>query len=305
MAKHKVLIIINPNADLGRARQKAATLKSIVDELGGADWAGTVYPTHAIEIARQAIEENYELIIAGGGDGTSHEVINALMQVPPENRPKLGFIPLGSGNDFAYAIGMHPDPQKAVRQIFNGRPKNIDIGKMVDEYGNVEYWGNAIGVGFDATVTIRSRKFTYLKGFLIYLLAVLQTILLNHEAPHFKIQTDQETFEEKLILFVLCNGSREGGGFMVAPKAKPDDGIYQYTGIKQVSRLTMLRILPQVMKGTHERLSQVRTGTFRKLSIQSNLPMIIHVDGEIIAGFDSNIRQFSSEMIPGAIQAIV
>lgn len=305
MAKHKALIIINPNADLGRAGQKAVILKSIVEELGGADWAGTVYPTHAIEITRQAIEDKYELIIAGGGDGTSHEVINALMQVPPENRPKLGIIPLGSGNDFAYAIGMNPDPKTAVRQIFTGQPKNIDIGKMVDEHGKVEYWGNAIGVGFDATVTIRSRKFTYLKGFLIYMLAVLQTIILDHEAPFFKIQTDQETFEDKLILFVLCNGSREGGGFMVAPKAQPDDGIYQYTGIKQVSRLTMVRILPEVMKGTHERLSQVRTGIFRKLSIESNIPMIIHVDGEIIAGFDSNIYRFSSEMIPGAIQAIV
>jgi diacylglycerol kinase (ATP) len=305
MAKHKAIIIVNPNADLGRARIKAASLRSIVDEFGGADWIGTVYPTHAIEIARQAIENEYSLVIAGGGDGTTHEVINAFMQFPKEKRPKLGVIPLGSGNDFAHAIGMDPRPVMALRQIFTGKPKDIDIGRMVDEHGRVEYWSNAVGVGFDAAVTIHSRKFTYLKGFLIYFLAVLQTILLNHEAPLFKIKTDTESLEERLLLFVLCNGSREGGGFLVAPTAKPDDGIYQYAGIRQVSRLTMLRILPEVMKGTHGRLPQVIMGDFHKLEIESDIPMIIHIDGEIIAGFNSDIQWFSSEMIPGAVQVVV
>lgn len=305
MRKHKAIIIVNPNADLGRARIKAASLRPIVNEFGGADWIGTVYPSHAIEITRHAIEDKYPLIVAAGGDGTTHEIINAMMMVPKEERPQLGVIPLGSGNDFSYAIGMDPSPPVAVRQIFSRKPKAIDIGRMIDDHGRVEYWSNAIGVGFDATVTIRSRKFTYLKGFLIYMMAVLQTILLNHEAPKFKIKTDNQSLEEKLLLFVLCNGSREGGGFQVAPTAKPDDGIYQYTGIRQVSRLTMLRILPEVMKGTHGRLPQVITGDFHKLEIESNLPMIIHIDGEIIAGFNSDIQWFSSEMIPGAIQVIV
>jgi diacylglycerol kinase (ATP) len=305
MKKHNALIIVNPNADLGRALVKAASLRPIVDQFGGADWIGTVFPTHAIEITRQAIEDGYELIIAGGGDGTTHEVINAMMQFPKEQRPNLGVIPLGSGNDFAHAIGMDPHPEMALRQVFTGKPKNIDIGRMVDDGGRVEYWSNAVGVGFDATVTIRSRKFTYLKGFLIYFLAVLQTILLDHAAPHFKIKTESESLEEQLLLFVLCNGSREGGGFLVAPMAKPDDGTYQYAGIRQVSRLTMLRILPEVMKGTHGRLPQVIMGEFHKLEIESDRPMIIHVDGEIIAGFNSDIQWFSSEMIPGAIQVIV
>ncbi len=305
MAKHHAMIIVNPNADLGRARIKAASLRPIVDEFGGADWIGTVYPTHAIEIARRAIEDEYAIVVAGGGDGTTHEVINAFMQFPKEKRPKLGVIPLGSGNDFAHAIGMDPRPEMALRQIFTGKSKDIDIGRMVDDHGRVEYWSNAVGVGFDAIVTIRSRKFTYLKGFLIYLMAVLQTIMLNHEAPNFKIKTDTESLEERLLLFVLCNGSREGGGFMVAPMAKPDDGIYQYAGIRQVSRLTMLRILPEVMKGTHGRLPQVIMGDFHKMEIESNHPMIIHVDGEIIAGFNSDIQWFSSEMIPGAIQVVV
>ncbi len=305
MAKHKVKLIVNPNADLGRAWHKAADLRPVVEEFGGADWTGTAYPTHAIELALQAAEENYELVIAAGGDGTAHEVINGLMQIPQGNRPYLGVIPLGSGNDFAHAIGMDPHPEVALRQIFTGNPKSIDIGKLVDDRGRVEYWDNAVGVGFDATVTIRSRNFTYLKGFLIYLMAVLQTILLNHESPHFKIKTDYESFEEEMVMFVLCNGSREGGGFLVAPTAKPNDGIHQYASIRRVSRLTMLRLLPEVMKGTHARFPQVRMGEFHKLELESDRPMVIHTDGEIFAGFGTDLRRFSSEIFPGAIQAVV
>ena len=89
MPRHKIKLIINPNADLGRAWRVAADLRPLVDQLGGADWTGTVYPTHAIELARQAGEEGYELIIAAGGDGTAHEVINGLMQLPAERRPRF------------------------------------------------------------------------------------------------------------------------------------------------------------------------------------------------------------------------
>jgi diacylglycerol kinase (ATP) len=83
MPQHKVKLIVNPNADMGQAWRNAADLRPVVEEFGGADWTGTVYPTHAIELARQAAEEGYELIISAGGDGTAHEVINGLMQVSP------------------------------------------------------------------------------------------------------------------------------------------------------------------------------------------------------------------------------
>jgi YegS/Rv2252/BmrU family lipid kinase len=304
MANHKIKLIVNPNADLGRAWHKAADLRPIVDEFGGADWAGTVYPTHAIQLARQAGEEGYELVIALGGDGTVHEVINGLMTLPPENRPKLGVVPLGSGNDFAYAIGMDHHPEVAIRQVFTGRQHPIDIGKLEDNRGRVEYWDNAVGIGFDATVTIRSRNFTYLRGFLIYLLAVLQTILLNHDAPRFQITSDEESFEKEMLLFVMANGSREGGGFLVAPDAKPDDGIFHYAGIEHVSRLMMLRLVPEVMNGKHGRFPQVRMGKFHRLALVADRPLVIHMDGEIFAGFGVDVRKLNVEIFPAAISAM-
>jgi YegS/Rv2252/BmrU family lipid kinase len=304
MPKHNVLLIANPNADLGRAWRWASDLRPVADEFGGADWAGTVYPTHALELARQAAEAGYTLVVAVGGDGTVHEVINGLMQVPLENRPRLGVVPMGSGNDFAHSLGMDIRPAFALRQVFTGRPRRVDIGRLQDSLGRTEFFDNTVGIGFDATVTIRSRNYAYLRGFIIYLLAVFQTILLNHEAPCLRVTTDRETWETDMLLLTLCNGRREGGGFLISPKALSDDGLFDYTGVYKVSRSMMLRLLPRFMKGTHGGLPQVRTGQFQHMEIHADRPLIIHTDGEIFAGFGMDVRDLIADILPGAIEVI-
>jgi len=302
MPKHKVKLIINPNADLGRAWRWASDLRPVAEQFGGADWTGTVYPTHATELTRQAAEEGYEMVVAVGGDGTVHEVINGLMQLPPDCRPRLGVVPMGSGNDFAHSIGMDTRPAFAMRQVFTGQPRLIDVGKLQDNLGRTEYWDNTVGIGFDATVTIRSRNFPYLRGFMIYLIAVLQTIILNHDAPRLQVTSDVEKWDEEMLMLVLCNGGREGGGFHISPEANNTDGLVHYVGVRRVSRPMMLRLLPEFMKGTHQRFRQVRLGTLRSMELQSDRPLMIHTDGEIFAGFGVDVRQLSVEIFPSAIE---
>ena len=304
MPNYSTKLIINPNADLGRAWRYAADLRPIIEEAGGADWSGTVYPTHATELARQAALDGYQLVIAVGGDGTVHEVINGLMQVPAEQRPRLGVVPLGSGNDFSHAIGMEREPGMALRQVLAGRPYPIDIGRLVDGHGREEYFDNTLGIGFDATVTIRSRKFTAMRGFLIYFIAVLQTIILNHDAARMQVKTDQESWDEEMLMLVMCNGAREGGGFLVAPDARPDDTVLHYAGVRHVSRPMMIRLVPEVMKGTHGKFRQVRMGQFTRMSLQADRPLYIHVDGEIYAGFGVDVRKLDIEILPGAIEVM-
>jgi len=302
MRRYDTKLIINPNADMGNAWKLGSDLRSIVDEFGGADWAGTVYPTHAIDLARQAAEEGYALVVAAGGDGTVHEVVNGLMQVSLERRPRLGVAPLGSGNDFAHAIGLEKQPSQALRQVLKGKPRCIDIALAEDGRGRREYFDNTIGIGFDATVTIRTRTLPVVRGFLMYFAAVMQTIALNHEAPAIKIQTDRETWNEETMMLVICNGPREGGGFMVAPQAAVDDGLLHYAAIRKVSRPMMLRLVPEVMNGTHGKFAQIRMGALRKLELQSDAPLRIHMDGEIFAGFGNDVRQLKVEIIPGALE---
>ena len=305
MIGHRTKFLVNPNADMGRAWRTAADLRLLVEEFGGADWAGTVYPTHATALARQAGEDGYQLVIAAGGDGTVHEVINGLMQVPAEKRPRLGIVPLGSGNDFAHTVGVRMNPPEALKQVFTGQAIRIDLGKFNIGLGEPEYFDNTFGVGFDATVTIRSHRLTLVHGFLMYLVAVLQTIALNHESPHMQIETDSGNWEEDTIMFTVCNGPREGGGFLVAPDAVYNDGVLNYASIRHVSRLMMLRLIPEVMKGTHGRFKQVKLGKLHKVQLRSEKPVTIHADGEVISGFGMNIRNVSVEIVPGAVEIIV
>ena len=230
---------------------------------------GRSTPRHATILAHQAAEAGYELVIAAGGDGTVHEVINGLMQVPFEARPHLGIVPLGSGNDFAHTMGIRGTPTEALKRIFTGQHKRIDLGVFEIGRGEREYFNNTFGMGFDATVTIRTQRLTHIRGFMMYLVAVLQTIALNHEAPRMHIVTDGESWDEETIMLVACNGPREGGGFAVAPSADISDGYLNYASVCHVSRLMMLRLIPEVMKGTHGRFKQVRLGQFRQLKLQS------------------------------------
>ena len=300
----KVKIILNPMADMGNAWRVARDLRSITEQHGGVTWSGTVYPGHAIELARQASEEGYDRIIAMGGDGTVHEVMNGIMQVAENKRPILGVVPVGSGNDFAHGIATTKQSDIALRRALDGEASTVDLGLMTDESGRKEYFDNTLGIGFGAIVTIRSHKLPLLRGFLMYLTAVLQTIIIDHNPIKMQIETDDQKWEQSVIYLVLCNGPREGGGFLIAPEAKIDDGILHYAMITNVSRPMMFRIVPEVMKGTHGRFKQVRMGTCKKFTLSADRPLYIHADGEIFSGPGSNVRKVSFEILPNALKVV-
>ena len=300
----KIKIILNPMADMGNAWRAARDLRSITIEHGGVDWIGTVYPGHAIELARQAGYDGYDLVVAMGGDGTVHEVMNGLMQVPEEKRPILGVVPVGSGNDFGHGINASLTPTVALQRALQGEASTVDLGLMTDEKGRTEYFDNTLGIGFGAIVTIRSHQLPLLRGFLMYLAAVVQTIVIDHNPIRMQIEADNEKWEQKVIYLVLCNGPREGGGFLIAPDAKIDDGIFHYAMITDVSRPMMFRIVPEVMKGTHGRFKQVKMGTCKKFTLSADKPLYIHADGEIFSGPGTDIRKVSFEILPNALKVV-
>lgn len=300
----KVKIILNPMADMGNAWRVARDLRSITEQHGGVDWSGTVYPGHAIDLAAQAGEQGYDMVIAMGGDGTVHEVVNGLMKIPEEKRPLLGIVPVGSGNDFAHALNLPHSPAEALTCALGGESITVDLCAMTDEQGHVQYIDNTLGIGFGAMVTIRSHQIPVLRGFLIYLIAVIQTIILDHIPIRMQIKTDEQEWEQKVKYLVVCNGPREGGGFLVMPDAKVDDGLISYVMITDVSRLMMFRLLPEVMKGTHGRFKQVRMGTCKKFSLTADRPLYIHADGEIFTGPGTDLRKVSFEIKPNALKVV-
>lgn len=302
----KVKIILNPMADMGNAWKVANDLRPIISEYGSADWSGTVYPSHATELAKQAGEQGYDMIVAMGGDGTVHEVVNGIMQLAESKRPILGVVPVGSGNDFAHAIGVPMESDHALALALKGEPSTIDLGLMTDEHERREYFGNTFGIGFDAIVTIRAHRLRFVRGFLMYLTAVIQTIFLNHNPVHIQYETEQEKWDDRVLMTTLCNGGREGGGFMLSPDSKMTDGLLEYLTVRKVSRAMMFRLVPEFMSGTHRRFTEhIRMGSFKKITMVADRPLYIHSDGEIYTSFGSNLRKLTIEVVPKTLKVVI
>ncbi len=301
----RIKLIFNPHADRGHAWDLVHTLQGMIQRQSGVDWATSDYPGHATDLTLQASEAGYEVVAALGGDGTIHEIVNGLMRIPEDKRPLLAAVPLGSGNDFCANIGISQNPEQAILRVFEGEPKAVDVGRVRDNLGHVEYWDNTMGIGFGASVALHAYRIRRLRGFMMYLWAVLRTVISNYHAPGMSFVSDNEDFEQEILFLALCNGRREGGGFLTAPSAKPDDGVLNYALFESVSRPMMLRIIPEVIRGTHERFPTVHLGEFKRLKITSDAPFPLQTDGEILAGFNSRVTSVEVEVLPGAIQALV
>lgn len=296
-------MIVNPAAGRGRTRRLWPQVAAALAAEGlRFELAQTRAPGEAEQLAQSAA--GYAAVIAVGGDGTVHEVVNGIMQLPEDRRPALGVVPVGSGNDFAHAIGVPLESDRALACALNGSPSRIDLGLMIDEHGHKEFFDNTLGIGFDAVVTIRSHRLPVVRGFLMYLTAVVQTIILNHDPALMQIATEDRQWEQSNLMLTMCNGPREGGGFLVAPDAKLDDGLFHYTMIKKVSRPMMFRLIPEVMRGTHGKFKPVLLGTCTRMNVKADRPLYIHADGEILTSFGSNLRELSFELLPGALKVV-
>lgn len=301
----RIKLIFNPHADNGRGWRVASALQATIEQMGGAEWTSTEHPTHATDLALEAANDGFEVVVAIGGDGTVHEVINGLMRVDSERRPMLAAVPIGNGNDFCANVGIEPDPSTAIQRVFSGEPKGLDIGMVTDASGRTEYWDNSLGIGFDAAAVIHSQAITRLQGTPMYFVAAVKTIIRDHHAPHFKIRTDSEEIDNEFLMITFCNGRREGGGFILAPEARPDDGVLDYAMVEWVSRLKMFRLIPEFMRGTHGRFNEVHLGRFRELELEADRPLLIHTDGEIFANSTSNVQELSVQVLPNAIRLLI
>ena len=297
-----IFFIHNPHAARGVTAGRVREFRST--QGAEYDWAETTGPQHATELARQAALDVAEIVVAVGGDGTVHEVINGLMSVPESARPKFGILPVGSGDDFAFAARIPHDFEKAIAILLAGNSTSVDIGWVEDNRGKKEYWNNTIGIGFDARVTVRSRKHNVLHGVPMYFAATLATLLRDHHHIDIELTLDSLRFSERVLMLTLANGPREGGGFYTTPHSKISDGIFEMLLVKPLSRLQMLMLLPKVLKGTHLTSSSVFHHPFESLELIAKQPLVIHADGEIIAVPEDNVVKITVGMLRNALRVV-
>ena len=303
-----IKVIFNPAALAGRVTRLAPDLKACLErganETGArVEWVETQAPEEAIALAQEAAIEGYELVVAVGGDGTVNEVLNGLMQAQSQGHEvTLGVIPTGSGNDFAWLAGIPIEPLAACQRLFDGQTRMVDVGHVREAGGRERYFDNGCGAGFDARVSLEARGLKRLGKSLVYVVAVLKTIMLHHQAPSFRIGLDERELTRPTMMLTIGNGQRHGGAFHSTPHAVLDDGLLEVCIAGKLSRLGLLRIIPQFMRGVHEAHEQVSMERARRVTVRADAPQVIHVDGEIFA---TDAVEFEVSVMPGALRVMV
>jgi YegS/Rv2252/BmrU family lipid kinase len=290
----------------------------VKEELRGAgldyEVAHTRAALHAVEIAASAPKQGYERIIAVGGDGIVHEVVNGLLQASNEGETiALGIIPLGTGNDFIKSLPPALEPgqtrddwKSGIPRITSSKTTLVDVGKMTVDNPpagtpHPQYFTNGTDVGFGALVAKAIRGIP-MTGMAAYLLAVMQ-VLVDYGLPRIKLTLDDsEVIELNTTLTAVTNGRCFGSSFWLTPMADIRDGEFNVIIAKELGRRGILQIIPQLMKGSHLNHPAVTFKKARKVVIESPEPLIMEADGEMPF---KNSKRMAIEILPKRLRVMV
>lgn len=280
-------IILNPVSGRGGGEKSVPEILTLLNGLDvDFELCRTERPGHAIQLAEQAAQEGADVVVAAGGDGTANEVLNGLVRAHLEGNAQaaMGVLPVGRGNDFCFGAGIPTSLVEACQCLAQDHRAWLDVGRVVGgDYPQGRYFGNGVGIGFDAVVGFEALKLKYLTGFPSYIVAAIKTIFLYFNAPLLKIELDQQVFELPALMVSIMNGRRMGGGFMMAPDGKNDDGLFDLCIAGQVSRAGIFKLIPEFMKGTqaaHPAVKTARTTRVKVTALNGSLPA--HADGETL-----------------------
>lgn len=264
--------------------------------------SGTIVETqragHGATLAEEAASDAAEAVVAIGGDGTVNEVVNGLLRVPEARRPALGVVPDGTGNDFGYLLGLRPgDLDGAVRVLAAGATRVLDAGEV-----NGRFFANSVGLGFDGAVAETAAKVRYLKGFPAYLWSVF-SVLRTWENFELTLTADGRTISGRALLAAVANGPRSGGGFLLAPDAKADDGLFDVCRLGDLGKLEAVRHLPKALDGSHVGLPWVTILRAKEVVLASDRPLTAHVDGNLATGV-AHPEPLRIRVLPRALRVI-
>lgn len=299
----KSIVIVNPTAGRGRG---AKLVPQVAERLRGHglefDLVTTAGPDHATALARDAAVQGAESVIVVGGDGTFNEVLNGLMQVQDTAEgAALGVVPIGTGNDFAYGAGLSLEMEKACRAVARDQSRTLDVGLFDADNEEPRFFGNGIGIGFDAMANLESRKVNHLSGTLLYLVAVIRTLLFYYQNPRITIRIDDREWTQSSLLISVMNGQRMGGGFYITPTSRMDDGVLDICVAAKVSRAKMVRFVPRFLRGTHITDPDITMDQGCRVTVESDAPWVAHVDGEI---YGVGGQHYAVELFPGRLRLL-
>ena len=287
----RIAVLINPTSGKGRgAREGAAAAERmrehglVADEIAGSDAAS------ATRLARRAVADGYDALVAVGGDG----MLNVVLQAVAGAGMPLGLVPAGSGNDFARLLGIAVhDPVAAADIIAEGRIRTVDAARVADRW-----YAGVLSSGFDSNVNERANAMRWPKGASRYNLAILAELRV-FEPVHFTVTLDDRELLVEAMLVAVGNGQSYGGGMKVCPGAQVDDGLLQVTVLGRISKPEFLRVFPKVYKGTHVEHPAVTVYDARAVTLRAD-GVVAYADGERVGPLPVKIV-----CVPGALQVFV
>lgn len=288
-------MIVNPSAGGGRARgfwRRCATV-----------CAGLAF--EVVETSQRGDAADYaaaagdRLVVAVGGDGTAHEVVNGLLRRPAAQPPRVGFLQRGTGADLRRSIASPRRPEDVAAWLTTDRWRPLDAGRLSTSTGR-RYFINVADAGIGAEVVRRAARGPAALGGTVNFLGAAVISLARHQNAPVRLRLDDgPVLQRRVRTIAVANGAYLGGAMWIAPQAEPDDGWFDVVTIGNVGRWLGIRSLPMLYRGTHGQLSEVEFGRARRVEIESEQPIGVEADGEL-AGTTPAVF----EIVPAALQVI-
>lgn len=256
----------------------------------------TRYPKHATELARQAMLEGYECIVAAGGDGTINEIINGILQTNFEQPCQLGILPIGSANDLANSLKIPNDINQACQRLAKGYISPMDVGVV-----NGHYFLNNSAIGLEPVVTMMQHQMRWINGIPRYIAAAIKSIIYA-KTWKMRLSWPQGVYEGEVLLVSVGNGPRTGGVFFMTPDALLDDGQLDFVYGPRMARWQIFSIFPRLFNGSHLKHPLVILKRSTELHITTDPATPIQADGEII---DTAATEIAYQIISKKLQVIM
>jgi diacylglycerol kinase (ATP) len=302
------LIILNPHAGSGRAGKLWSKIEPLLwQELGELVIAVTQRPEEVAAHLDKARAAGLTRVIAIGGDGTNHALVNELIRLnrsdPSDPQMTFGSLPIGTGRDWARTLGIPFTPADAVRWIKSAQPSPLDAGELVTEQANgttaTRHFLNIASVGISGMITGQINQLIERRPWTFYKATV--EALLRYRPPHMTIRLDGALwYEGEAYIVAIANGRTFGHGMKIAPNADYGDGMFDVVLVEGMPRARVLAALNTVYSGAHLKRSDVHWQRARVAEVEcSTGPLSMELDGENAVG-----SKLHFEVLPGALSTL-
>ncbi|MEU6758326.1 diacylglycerol kinase [Streptomyces sp. NPDC046685] len=291
----EITLFVNPTAGRGRGAYAAQPAASALRAAGfsvrtvvGTDGADALARLGAV------VREGTGAVIAVGGDG----VVSLALQALAGTSVPLGVVAVGTGNDFARALGLPVrEPARAGRMaadaLKEGRIRDVDLGRV-----GATWYGTVLASGFDSRVNDRGNRMRLPAGRFKYDLAMVAELAAFRPVAYRITLDDGPVIETEATLVAVGNGSTYGGGMRICADAVTDDGLFDITVVGDCSRTTLLKVFPRVYKGTHLSHPKVSVHRARKVTLEA-AGLTAYADGEPLGPLPVTAR-----CVPGAVRVL-